>query len=338
MSNSLISSVVSYPSLTKQHPSKLKDVSTPHCIPKASFSDAKNARATLNDKRVITSNQSYERALEKQISDERSDISLISSNSGSTESDQINSYHMKPKSSKIVPSVSSEHIKFSSLGKKKRRRKKYYEVERFYMCNYPNCNKAYGTLGHLNCHILRKKHGRKRLPSEFKELRRRLEIRRINQEQERMQSPIDGNKYIVNQLYNRMPPFDPRPQPQIALPQAPICSYHADPMQPSVSSNYRWIPTSIPTPASDNYCCAPIRFNPIGPIVGYPHPVSPTNVAPATQIITPPNSVECPPNPNLRYNVGYNYLPAAFPPSPTPAFRLVSTSKCAPRYPRFWRV
>lgn len=87
MSNSLISSVVSYPSLTKQHPSKLKDVSTPHCIPKASFSDAKNARATLNDKRVITSNQSYERALEKQISDERSDISLISSNSGSTESD-----------------------------------------------------------------------------------------------------------------------------------------------------------------------------------------------------------------------------------------------------------
>ncbi|KAF6006973.1 hypothetical protein HII13_004828 [Brettanomyces bruxellensis] len=313
MSNSLISSVVSYPSLTKQHPSKLKDVSIPR------------------------SNQSYERALEKQNSDERSDISLRSSNSGSIESEQINSYHMKPKSSKIT-SVSSEHIKFSSLGKKKRRRKKYYEVERFYMCNYPNCNKAYGTLGHLNCHILRKKHGRKRLPSEFKELRRRLEIRRINQEQERMQSPIDGNKYIVNQLYNRMSPFDPRPQLQIALPQAPICSYHPGPMPPSVNSNCRWIPTGIPTPASDNYCCAPARFNPIGPVVGYPPPVSPTNVVPATQIITPPNSVGCPPNTNLRYNMGYNYLPGALPPSPTPAFRLVSTPKCTPRYPRFWRV
>ena len=52
---------------------------------------------------------------------------------------------------------------------KKRPRRRFEEIERLYDCNYPGCNKAYGTLNHLNAHASMQKHGPKRLPSgEFK--------------------------------------------------------------------------------------------------------------------------------------------------------------------------
>ncbi|KAJ1984116.1 hypothetical protein H4R34_000869 [Dimargaris verticillata] len=59
---------------------------------------------------------------------------------------------------------------------KKRRRRKYDEIERYYTCCHPGCTKSYGTLNHLNSHIHMQGHGRKRSPAEFKDLRR--EIRR----------------------------------------------------------------------------------------------------------------------------------------------------------------
>lgn len=55
---------------------------------------------------------------------------------------------------------------------KKRPRRRYDEIERLYHCNWPNCNKAYGTLNHLNAHVTMQKHGAKRSPGEFKELRK----------------------------------------------------------------------------------------------------------------------------------------------------------------------
>ncbi|KAI8888936.1 hypothetical protein K501DRAFT_143347, partial [Backusella circina FSU 941] len=65
---------------------------------------------------------------------------------------------------------------------KKRPRRKFHEVERLYQCNYPNCTKSYGTLNHLNAHITMQEHGPKRLPGEFKDLRKHL--RKLKSEQQ----------------------------------------------------------------------------------------------------------------------------------------------------------
>ncbi|KAF8074973.1 Zn finger family DNA binding protein [Lyophyllum atratum] len=55
---------------------------------------------------------------------------------------------------------------------KKRPRRRYDEIERLYRCAWQDCNKAYGTLNHLNAHVTMQKHGSKRSPNEFKELRK----------------------------------------------------------------------------------------------------------------------------------------------------------------------
>lgn len=47
---------------------------------------------------------------------------------------------------------------------KKRPRRRYDEIERLYQCSWPDCNKAYGTLNHLNAHVTMQKHGAKRTP------------------------------------------------------------------------------------------------------------------------------------------------------------------------------
>ncbi|KAJ7091363.1 Zn finger family DNA binding protein [Mycena belliarum] len=55
---------------------------------------------------------------------------------------------------------------------RKRPRRRYDEIDRLYQCSWPECNKAYGTLNHLNAHVQMQKHGPKRSPNEFKELRK----------------------------------------------------------------------------------------------------------------------------------------------------------------------
>ncbi|QPG73577.1 hypothetical protein FOA43_000889 [Brettanomyces nanus] len=107
-----------------------------------------------------------------------------------------------------------------SLRPQKRKRKKFHEVERLYKCNYPNCTKAYGTLNHLNCHIVLQKHGKKRMPSEFKELREKLKRRRkAEREKLRKQKEEEQNirdeeqrKYKLQRL-PKLPPIQPMPAP-----------------------------------------------------------------------------------------------------------------------------
>ncbi|KAF6008779.1 hypothetical protein HII12_004007 [Brettanomyces bruxellensis] len=123
---------------------------------------------------------------------------------------------------------------FPVVRPKKRKRKKYNEVERFYKCNYKNCTKAYGTLNHLNCHIMLQKHGKKRLPSEFKELRERLKKRRRMQREkarlekekdERLRLEEEEKREEVRVKYARIPgasslsqPMGKRPLQMGALP------------------------------------------------------------------------------------------------------------------------
>ena len=46
----------------------------------------------------------------------------------------------------------------------KRRRRPPNEIERIYECNWKGCKKAYGTLNHLNEHVTKQSHGKKRTP------------------------------------------------------------------------------------------------------------------------------------------------------------------------------
>ncbi|KAI8603509.1 hypothetical protein EDD21DRAFT_394844 [Dissophora ornata] len=63
-------------------------------------------------------------------------------------------------------------VPLSGVNTKKRPRRRFDEIERLYVCSWSDCEKAYGTLNHLNAHVNMQKHGSKRHPSEFKELRK----------------------------------------------------------------------------------------------------------------------------------------------------------------------
>ncbi|KAK4235255.1 hypothetical protein C8A03DRAFT_46576 [Achaetomium macrosporum] len=64
----------------------------------------------------------------------------------------------------------------------KRPRRRYEEIERMYRCGWQGCEKAYGTLNHLNAHVTMQGHGQKRTPEEFKEIRRQWKARKKEQE------------------------------------------------------------------------------------------------------------------------------------------------------------
>ncbi|RMJ23926.1 C2H2 transcription factor Con7 [Aspergillus sp. HF37] len=67
----------------------------------------------------------------------------------------------------------------------KRPRRRYEEIERMYKCGWNGCEKAYGTLNHLNAHVTMQSHGNKRTPEEFKEIRKEWKARKKEEEAQR---------------------------------------------------------------------------------------------------------------------------------------------------------
>ncbi|MCJ1441438.1 MAG: hypothetical protein MMC23_001925 [Stictis urceolatum] len=67
----------------------------------------------------------------------------------------------------------------------KRPRRRYEEIERMYKCGHNGCEKAYGTLNHLNAHVTMQSHGSKRTPEEFKEIRKEWKARKKEEENAR---------------------------------------------------------------------------------------------------------------------------------------------------------
>lgn len=62
-------------------------------------------------------------------------------------------------------------IGYSYPGQKSRRfRRRYHQIYRKYKCLYKNCTKSYGSLNHLNTHIVTKNHGQRMSKAEFKNL------------------------------------------------------------------------------------------------------------------------------------------------------------------------
>jgi len=87
-------------------------------------------------------------------------------------------------------------VALPGINTKKRPRRRYDEIERHYACNYPGCTKSYGTLNHLNAHVQMQKHGAKRHPSEFKELRKQWR-RQKREEEERKAAEVAATKNAV---------------------------------------------------------------------------------------------------------------------------------------------
>jgi hypothetical protein len=54
-----------------------------------------------------------------------------------------------------------------------------------YKCGWNGCEKAYGTLNHLNAHVTMQSHGQKRTPEEFKEIRKEWKQRKKEEEAQR---------------------------------------------------------------------------------------------------------------------------------------------------------
>jgi hypothetical protein len=75
----------------------------------------------------------------------------------------------------------------------KRPRRRYEEIERMYKCGYQGCEKAYGTLNHLNAHVTMQSHGAKRTPEG--------ELSRVNGEAGNREA---GNRTIFSFLPHRV--------------------------------------------------------------------------------------------------------------------------------------
>lgn len=57
---------------------------------------------------------------------------------------------------------------YGPSGQKSRRfRRRFYQINRKYGCLWPGCTKSYGSLNHLNTHIVTKKHGQRKSKADF---------------------------------------------------------------------------------------------------------------------------------------------------------------------------
>lgn len=86
----------------------------------------------------------------------------------------------------------------ASNSARKRPRRRYDEIERLYPCNWPGCQKSYGTLNHLNAHVAMQKHGSKRTPNEFKEMRKAWRKGKREEDQRRQASAAVANDEVMS--------------------------------------------------------------------------------------------------------------------------------------------
>lgn len=88
----------------------------------------------------------------------------------------------------------------------KRPRRRYEEIERMYKCGYQGCEKAYGTLNHLNAHVTMQSHGLKRTPEEFKEIRKEWKARKKEEQTVRKAEEERQRQAVQAQVQNGSDP------------------------------------------------------------------------------------------------------------------------------------
>ena len=97
-----------------------------------------------------------------------SNVQVQSMSPNSSVSPDISTQPLSKDQNPSSPSNPSKTYAFVSLPGttiRKRPRRRYDEIERLYHCSWPECTKSYGTLNHLNAHVVMQKHGPRRLPS-----------------------------------------------------------------------------------------------------------------------------------------------------------------------------
>ncbi|TLD06786.1 hypothetical protein E2P81_ATG10659, partial [Venturia nashicola] len=123
----------------------------------------------------------------------------------------------------------------------KRPRRRYEEIERMYKCGWNGCEKAYGTLNHLNAHVTMQSHGSKRTPEEFKEIRKEWKAKKKEEENARKQEDERHRQEAQRQGQDTSQPQgqpahygQPHMMPhQMGGPQLPPIGYQAAAGQPA---------------------------------------------------------------------------------------------------------
>ncbi|KAH9072326.1 hypothetical protein EDB83DRAFT_2673412 [Lactarius deliciosus] len=190
------------------------------------------------------------------------------------------------------PSVSKTYSFVSLPGNavRKRPRRRYDEIERLYHCSWTGCTKSYGTLNHLNAHIVMQRHGNKRTPAEFKELRK--------QWRKAKKDETDRPILMVDRRF--MAPGVPGPEMEH---QSVVGDTPARYPLSTETSSMR--PQPIQTQYSYPVSSAPHSLYPVAPAT----PISPTWPEPSTQYegSTPPHPGPAPGHPHLPAQAVYEY-------------------------------
>ncbi|EIW66015.1 hypothetical protein TREMEDRAFT_74838 [Tremella mesenterica DSM 1558] len=141
---------------------------------------------------------------------------------------------------------------------KKRPRRRFDEIERLYHCGWNGCEKSYGTLNHLNAHVAMQKHGEKRLPAEFKEMRR------VWRKKKREAASSAANaQYMSNSNWNQaLHPQMPIHRPSVTSSSSAESDYDrrdsalsmlsSDSFRPSIPGNI-YTPGSLPSASTVSY-------------------------------------------------------------------------------------
>ncbi|KAI1847807.1 hypothetical protein JX265_009235 [Neoarthrinium moseri] len=127
----------------------------------------------------------------------------------------------------------------------KRPRRRYEEIERMYKCGWNGCEKAYGTLNHLNAHVTMQSHGQKRTPEEFKEIRKEWKARKKQEEADRKAAEEAERQRQAQEAaaHNGAP----GPEAAAGQPGQPYGSGSLPPIRyPTAGSQYPAPPSSVP--------------------------------------------------------------------------------------------
>ncbi|KAF9158866.1 hypothetical protein DFQ26_007170 [Actinomortierella ambigua] len=147
-----------------------------------------------------------------------------------------------------VPTGSGKGYPFVSLSgvttTKKRPRRRFDEIERLYVCNWGDCEKSYGTLNHLNAHVNMQKHGPKRHPSEFKELRKAWRRHKKAEEEAAKQAAAAALQQQQHQQQQQQQQL----QMQQQLCEPTVAGFHQHPMQPMHPQFAHQQPQQLPMP------------------------------------------------------------------------------------------
>ncbi|KAH9053630.1 hypothetical protein EDB87DRAFT_1650846 [Lactarius vividus] len=183
------------------------------------------------------------------------------------------------------PSVSKTYSFVSLPGNavRKRPRRRYDEIERLYHCSWTGCTKSYGTLNHLNAHIVMQRHGNKRTPAEFKELRKQWRKAKKDETERMARLDVTEDRYKIGSEHATMQ-YPSQPYER----QHRSYSYGRPPLYgpgvPGPEMEHQSVVGDAPARYSLSTETSSMRPQPIQTQYGYPVSSAPHSLYPATPI------------------------------------------------------